>query len=224
MSRRQPACWQAAGERAGAGAGGARRPAGQRESRVVVLEPDRRGLPGRDRLRHAAEGAVPAGRPPAAGLVSVPGRRLRGRDLRDPDVLLGVQETVAAAGLSEEEFSAVPRPEDQPRRRMVQPCRVPGCRRPWIDAPRALCSAHHWQKDRVHRCSLEEFLARTDLEPLPGLGACAVAACYRDASVIKSMLCHAHNCRSCSTPAGPIPAWTPITGWQPRPRSPREPR
>jgi hypothetical protein len=58
-----------------------------------------------------------------------------------------------------------------------------------------LCSAHHWQKDRVHRCSLEEFLARTDLEPLPSLGACAVAACYRDASVIKSMVCHAHNCR-----------------------------
>ena len=47
----------------------------------------------------------------------------------------------------------------------------------------------------MHRCSLEEFLARTDLEPLPSLGACAVAACYRDASVIKSMLCHAHNCR-----------------------------
>jgi integrase len=78
---------------------------------------------------------------------------------------------------------------------MVQSCRVPGCRRPWIDAPRALCSAHHWQKNRVRRCSLEEFLARTDLEPLPSPGACAVAACYRDASVIKSVLCHAHNCR-----------------------------
>jgi integrase len=107
----------------------------------------------------------------------------------------GCKRRFAAAGLPEKEFSAIPRPADQPRRRMVQSCRVPGCQRPWIDAPRALCSAHHWQKNRLRRCSLEEFLARTDLEPLPSLGACAVAACYRDASVIRSMLCHAHNCR-----------------------------
>lgn len=107
----------------------------------------------------------------------------------------GCKRRFAVAGLPEEQFSAIPRPADQPRRRMVRSCRVPGCQRPWVDAPRALCSAHHWQKSRVHRCSLEEFLARTDLEPLPGLGACAVAACYRDASVARSMLCHAHNCR-----------------------------
>ena len=60
----------------------------------------------------------------------------------------------------------------------------------------AVLTPTHWQKNRVRRCSLEEFLARTDLEPLaqPGSLRCC-AACYRDASVIKSMLCHAHNCR-----------------------------
>jgi hypothetical protein len=116
----------------------------------------------------------------------------------------GCKRRFTVAGLPEKEFSSIPRPADQPRRRMVQPCRVPGCRRPWIDAPRALCSAHHWQKSRVLRCSLEEFLARPDLEPLPSLGACAVAACHRDASVARSMLCHAHKRRQVIITAGSV--------------------
>ncbi|MGW5563711.1 hypothetical protein ACWEWD_09850 [Streptomyces tendae] len=54
----------------------------------------------------------------------------------------------------------------------------------------ALLPAEH-----VLKCSLEQFLTRTDLTPLPSLGPCSVAACTRQAGVLKSMVCHAHNCR-----------------------------
>ncbi|MBV9024860.1 MAG: site-specific integrase [Streptomycetaceae bacterium] len=98
------------------------------------------------------------------------------------------------SGMSEEEFAALSRPDSR-RRRLVQDCAVPGCQRPWIDSPRALCSSHNRQRTMVLKCSMEEYLARADLVPLLSLGPCSVAACTRQAGVLKSMLCHAHNCR-----------------------------
>ncbi|MFJ2867460.1 tyrosine-type recombinase/integrase [Kitasatospora sp. NPDC087314] len=101
---------------------------------------------------------------------------------------------LADSGLAEAEFVALPRPDGR-RRRSVRNCLVQQCERPWVDAPRALCSSHHYQRTMVIECSLEEYLARTDLVPLSSLGPCSALACVRQAGVIKSMLCHAHNCR-----------------------------
>ncbi|MGY1455832.1 tyrosine-type recombinase/integrase [Streptomyces sp. SS8] len=98
------------------------------------------------------------------------------------------------SGISDVDFAILPRPDSR-RRRFVQNCVVPRCERPWIDAPRSLCSSHYYQQSMVLKCSPAEFLARTDLVPLPGLGPCSVAACTRQAGVLKSMVCHAHNCR-----------------------------
>ena len=70
-----------------------------------------------------------------------------------------------------------------------------GCARPWESRRRPLCAAHEHQQGTVLRVSVEEFLARPDLRPLPGFGPCRVLACTRLRYSGTSPFCKAHHRR-----------------------------
>jgi hypothetical protein len=80
-----------------------------------------------------------------------------------------------------------------------------GCPRPWESRRRPLCAAHEHQRSAVLSVSIEGFLARTDLRPLPGFGPCRVLACTRLRPTGKSVLCTAHQTR-----------WRELAGPQPQ--------
>jgi integrase len=73
-------------------------------------------------------------------------------------------------------------------------CRV-GCPRPWESRRRPLCAAHEHRRGKVLKIPLEAFLARADVVPLPGFGACAVLACTRLRYSGTSPFCQAHQTR-----------------------------
>ncbi|MEN8650625.1 hypothetical protein ABCR94_30025 [Streptomyces sp. 21So2-11] len=62
----------------------------------------------------------------------------------------------------------------------TQPCLVPGCARPRRTIRQALCDAHCYQQQKIHRLTIEKFLQLPGLQPFESLGPCVVAACYRD--------------------------------------------
>ena len=70
-----------------------------------------------------------------------------------------------------------------------------GCARPWESRRRPLCAAHEHQQGTVLRVSIDEFLARPDLRPLPGFGPCRVLACTRLRYSGTSPFCKAHHRR-----------------------------
>ena len=70
-----------------------------------------------------------------------------------------------------------------------------GCARPWESRRRPLCAAHEHQQNSVLGISVEEFLARPDLRPLPGFGPCGVLACTRLRYSSTSGFCKAHQRR-----------------------------
>ena len=72
---------------------------------------------------------------------------------------------------------------------------VVGCERPWESRRRPLCAAHEHQQNTVLGVSIEEFLARPDLRPLPGFGPCGVLACTRLRYSGTSGFCKAHHRR-----------------------------
>src|SRR5258708_7955440 len=67
-----------------------------------------------------------------------------------------------------------------------------GCPRPWESRRRPLCAAHDHQQRVVLKLTVEEFLARPDVVPLPGFGPCQVLACPRLRYSSKSLFCQAH--------------------------------
>ena len=76
-----------------------------------------------------------------------------------------------------EEFTVLVRPR---QRTMTDgPCAVRQCQRPWSSATAALCTTHNYQRERILRLSLEDFLAHPDVLGLPTFGPCDVAACTR---------------------------------------------
>ncbi|MEV6048382.1 tyrosine-type recombinase/integrase [Streptomyces xanthochromogenes] len=62
----------------------------------------------------------------------------------------------------------------------TRPCRVPECARPGRTRRLTLCDAHTFQQQKIHKVTIEEFLALPGVEPFPSLGPCSVASCYRD--------------------------------------------
>lgn len=76
-----------------------------------------------------------------------------------------------------------------------EPCRVTGCQRPWKGKAPALCDAHHFQRTKSLKLSLEEYLPHPDVKPLPGFGRCEVISCYRTRHSPKIVHCHAHQNR-----------------------------
>jgi integrase len=84
-----------------------------------------------------------------------------------------------------------------------------GCPRPWESRRRPLCAAHEHQRGAVLKLSIEEFLTRTDLHPLPGFGPCRVLACTRLRPTGKSVLCGAHQTRwrELAEPCPQLAAW-----------------
>jgi len=72
---------------------------------------------------------------------------------------------------------------------------VVGCARPWESRRRPLCDAHDYQQRVVLDVSVEVFLARPDVLPLPGFGPCVVLACTRLRHSRFSPLCKAHQRR-----------------------------
>ncbi len=70
-----------------------------------------------------------------------------------------------------------------------------GCPRPWESRRRPLCAAHDHQQRVVLKLTVEEFLARPDVVPLPGFGPCQVLACPRLRYSSKSLFCKAHLSR-----------------------------
>jgi hypothetical protein len=70
-----------------------------------------------------------------------------------------------------------------------------GCSRPWESRRRPLCAAHDHQQRVVLKLTVEEFLARPGVVPLPGFGPCRVLACRRLRHSGKSLFCKAHLSR-----------------------------
>ncbi len=67
-----------------------------------------------------------------------------------------------------------------------------GCARPRESSRRPLCAAHDHRRRVVLGLTVEEFLARPDVVPLPGFGPCQVLACIRLRYAGKSGFCKAH--------------------------------
>ncbi|MET7474635.1 hypothetical protein ABZT17_09770 [Streptomyces sp. NPDC005648] len=72
-------------------------------------------------------------------------------------------------------------------------CRLPGCERPWRSPTAALCQNHHYQRKHRLKISLDEFLVHPFPQPLPGHGACGVAACLRQRVTPSTLYCDAHR-------------------------------
>src|SRR6478736_1024622 len=70
-----------------------------------------------------------------------------------------------------------------------------GCARSRQSRRRPLCAAHEHQQGTVLRISIDKFLARPDLRPLPGFGPCRVLACTRLRYSGTSAFCKAHHRR-----------------------------
>lgn len=61
----------------------------------------------------------------------------------------------------------------------TEPCAVEGCPCDWQSCGKRVCERHWAQYRRVQATSLEEFLARPDVVPVPHPGWCSVVACHR---------------------------------------------
>jgi integrase len=72
-------------------------------------------------------------------------------------------------------------------------CQLPGCKRPWRSPTAALCQNHHYQRKHRLKISLDEFLVHPSPHPLPGHGACGVAACLRQRVTPSTPYCDAHR-------------------------------
>ncbi|MGH3304104.1 MAG: tyrosine-type recombinase/integrase, partial [Streptosporangiaceae bacterium] len=70
-----------------------------------------------------------------------------------------------------------------------------GCPRPWESRRRPLCAAHDHQQRVVLKLTVEAFLARPGVSPLPGFGPCRVLACPRLRYSGTSLFCKAHHSR-----------------------------
>jgi hypothetical protein len=55
-----------------------------------------------------------------------------------------------------------------------------------------LCTKHYYQQQHVYRLPVEEFIRHPKVQPLPGFGACEVAACTRDRDGNTNPYCTAH--------------------------------
>ncbi|MCX5317980.1 site-specific integrase [Streptomyces sp. NBC_00154] len=97
---------------------------------------------------------------------------------RERTLCRGCETKMKESGQSLDEFVATAK--HNWRSTGTSPCQVPGCARPRRTIRQALCDAHCYQQQKIHRVTIEEFLLRPDLQPFESLGPCAVAACYRD--------------------------------------------
>ncbi|MEW1778551.1 hypothetical protein [Streptomyces sp. NPDC086777] len=79
------------------------------------------------------------------------------------------------------------------RRTGVADCSVKGCPRPFRSWRNPVCSTHFAQLTRL-QVTLEEFLVRDDVVPLPAFGNCEVVACHRKRDG-RSPYCHGHRVR-----------------------------
>ncbi|CAM5610352.1 tyrosine-type recombinase/integrase [Streptomyces coeruleorubidus] len=79
------------------------------------------------------------------------------------------------------------------RRTGVEDCSVKGCPRPFQSWRKPVCSTHLGQLTRL-QVTLEEFLVRDDVVPLPAFGHCEVLACHRKRDG-RSPYCHGHRVR-----------------------------
>ncbi|MEW2810937.1 hypothetical protein AB0929_28190 [Streptomyces massasporeus] len=87
------------------------------------------------------------------------------------------------------------------RRTGVEDCSVKGCPRPFRSWRNPVCSTHLGQLTRL-QVTLEEFLVRDDVVPLPAFGPCEVLACHRKRDG-RSPYCHGHRVRwSCAVKRG----------------------
>ncbi|MBB5109835.1 hypothetical protein [Streptomyces spectabilis] len=76
-----------------------------------------------------------------------------------------------------------------------QPCRVPGCQRPWKSSRLVLCEAHNRQRVDTLKLSLEDFLRHPAVKPREMLGECEVPVCYRQRQYARARYCQAHALR-----------------------------
>ncbi|MFI1586125.1 hypothetical protein [Embleya sp. NPDC020630] len=98
------------------------------------------------------------------------------------------------SGLSLEDFTAGGR-TGQYRSIGQTLCRVPGCERPCRSVAARVCSVHHYQWSRSGNPTLEDFLRRPNLRPLPDIGPCRVASCYRVRGREGNVYCDVHSAR-----------------------------
>ncbi|MEV5511311.1 site-specific integrase [Streptomyces orinoci] len=114
----------------------------------------------------------------SAAECQVKGCEKRVRAPEDRGLCAGCWKRMEAGGLSREEFLATT--VRHWRGIGISNCRVADCARPWKTALEPLCTTHSYQRKRVLRMSLEEFLLHPEVVPLPGFGACQVVACTRE--------------------------------------------
>lgn len=76
----------------------------------------------------------------------------------------------------------------------VAPCQVPQCERPGRKGQSPLCAAHLYQQREIYKLPVEEYLAHPEVQPLPALDLCLVAACDRQHEG-RDGYCHAHEQR-----------------------------
>ncbi|MFI9829690.1 tyrosine-type recombinase/integrase [Streptomyces sp. NPDC051913] len=101
------------------------------------------------------------------------------------------EHSLAASGQDQDAFLAA---HKRNRRFGVDRCAA-GCPRPWKSSRVPLCEAHLHQQRFIHKVSVEEFLARPTVAPLPGFGQCKVLACDRFRAGRQHGFCKAHRAR-----------------------------
>jgi len=79
------------------------------------------------------------------------------------------------------------------RLRRIGRCAVRDCERPWQSSRTTLCNTHQGQRNRM-KLTVDEFLIRPEVTPLPAFGQCEVIACLRDRNG-NSPYCSGHHTR-----------------------------
>lgn len=116
-----------------------------------------------------------------------------GTVLSEP-VCVGCMNRWKKSGLSLEDFIARGR-TGQFRSLGQKSCEVPGCERPCRSVAARICPAHHYHWSRSSDLTLEDFLQSPDLHPLPAVGPCQAASCYRARGREGSTYCDVHATR-----------------------------
>lgn len=118
---------------------------------------------------------------------------VKGTPLGEP-MCVGCMNRWRQSGLSLEEFKARGRTG---RLRCIgqKLCEVPQCERPRRSVAARLCPAHQYHWDRSTDLTMEDFLSRPNLHPLPAIGPCHVASCYRTRGREGNPYCDVHATR-----------------------------
>lgn len=74
-------------------------------------------------------------------------------------------------------------------------CEVPDCERPRRTVAVRVCPAHEYHWSRSSDLTLEDFLKRPNLRPMPSIGPCQVASCYRARGREGRLYCDVHATR-----------------------------